>query len=201
MIDSESTSSIIVAKTTTKSSVVAEAPSKVMLSSTPFGGKYKIKCTSKTGAISFSDEISWHHWSTAVGLRVFWGCSQVNDKIQFTEGGKYVYKQNGVSFFVDFEGLNYDVEKLEIVPVEEYPMLGTNVTFNTTVLRPYGTNLFYEPIPFEMLKTFETKPQLIVEVDGLPAVCHNLTCDFTYIKNVGEVTSFTFTETTKELVI
>jgi len=106
-----------------------------------------------------------------------------------------------MSFFVNFEGLNYDVEKLEIVQDPAYPLQGKDIKFNSTVLRPYGTNLFYEPIPFEMLKTFETKPQLIVEVQGLPAVCHNLTCDFSYIENVGEVTSFQFTEETKKLVI
>ena len=42
-----------------------------------------------------------------------------------------------------------------------------------------------------MLKTYETKPQVIVNVEGLPAVCHNVTCDFTYLADVGEITSFT----------
>lgn len=66
---------------------------------------------------------------------------------------------------------------------------------------PYSSNLFYEPIPFEMLKTYETEPQVIVKVKNLPAVCHNLTCDFNYLEPVGELTSFTFDETTKKLVI
>lgn len=52
-----------------------------------------------------------------------------------------------------------------------------------------------------MLKTYETEPQVIVKVKDLPAVCHNLTCDFTYTEPVGEVESFTFDETTKKLVI
>lgn len=67
--------------------------------------------------------------------------------------------------------------------------------------RNYSSNLFYQPIPFEMLKTYETKPQLVVDVGGLPAACHNLSCDFSYIQNVGEITSFQFTESTKKLVI
>jgi len=37
-------------------------------------------------------------------------------------------------------------------------MSGNNVTFTSKVVRPYGTNLFYHPIPFEMLKTYEEKP-------------------------------------------
>jgi hypothetical protein len=41
----------------------------------------------------------------------------------------------------------------------------------------------------------------LVEVDGLPAVCDGLACDFTYIANKGEVTAFTFDESTKKLVL
>jgi hypothetical protein len=40
-----------------------------------------------------------------------------------------------------------------------------------------------------------------VTVDGLNAACHNLTCEFEYKKNVGEITSFVYTEGTKQLVI
>lgn len=61
--------------------------------------------------------------------------------------------------------------------------------------------MFYEPIPFEMIKTYETKPQVIVNVNNLPAVCHNLTCDFTYIATPSEITSFTYTAISKKLVI
>lgn len=94
-----------------------------------------------------------------------------------------------------FQGLNEDPGQFEIVSSESSPLTAGedgNITYfsNTTV--PYGTNLFYEPIPFEMLRTYETEPQLIVSVGNLPAVCHNLTCDFTYTLPEGEVTSFTF---------
>lgn len=66
---------------------------------------------------------------------------------------------------------------------------------------PKSTNLFYEPIPFEMLNTFETKPQLIVNVDGKPAVCHNMTCSFEYIPAIGSVSAFTFDLATKKLTV
>lgn len=68
------------------------------------------------------------------------------------------------------------------------------VTFFATTPQPAGTNIFYDAIPFEMLKTYETEPQLIVTVDGQPVVCHNLTCDVTYIDPVGEITGSTYTE-------
>lgn len=65
-----------------------------------------------------------------------------------------------------------------------------------------GTNLFYEPIPFEFIRTFEEKPQLIVTVNDVPAVCHNLTCDFTYIEPpVSMIDSFTYDLSTRVLVL
>jgi hypothetical protein len=42
---------------------------------------------------------------------------------------------------------------------------------------------------------------VIVNVADLPAVCHNLTCDFTYIESVGEITSFLYRENTRILTI
>ena len=61
--------------------------------------------------------------------------------------------------------------------------------------------MFYEGIPFEFLRTYETEPQVIVTVNEEPAVCHNLTCGFKYIEPTGEISSFTFDESTKKLVI
>jgi len=44
------------------------------------------------------------------------------------------------------------------------PLKGNNLKFESKTIYPYGTNLFYNPVPFEFLKTFEEKPQLIVNV-------------------------------------
>jgi len=41
----------------------------------------------------------------------------------------------------------------------------------------------------------------LVTVNEEPVVCHNLTCGFKYIEPVGEISSFTFDEGTKKLVI
>ena len=40
---------------------------------------------------------------------------------------------------------------------------------------------------------------MIVKVGELPAVCHNLTCDFKYTVPVGEVTAFTYTARSRQL--
>jgi hypothetical protein len=77
-----------------------------------------------------------------------------------------------------------------------------NESDNTTHTNVTGTNLFYEPIPFEFIRTFEEKPQLIVTVNDVPAVCHNLTCDFTYIETPASmIDSFTYDLSTRVLVL
>ena len=52
-----------------------------------------------------------------------------------------------------------------------------------------------------MLRTYEEKPQMLVTVDDLPVVCHNMTCDYTYVKPVGEITGATYDDATKKLII
>lgn len=52
-----------------------------------------------------------------------------------------------------------------------------------------------------MLETFEETPQMLVEVDDMPAVCHSRDCGFKYIPAVGEVSGFTFDDATDKLTI
>ena len=128
-------------------------------------------------------------------------CDGLYDKLEVMETWEYPYKENGIGLYLRFQGLNEDPGQFEIVSSDVDPLTADNLTIEASTLVPYGTNLFYEPIPFEMLKTYETKPQIIVSVDGLPAVCHNLTCDFTYVAPVGSVTAFTFDSTNNKLVL
>ena len=72
----------------------------------------------------------------------------------------------------------------------------------TETITPYNNaNIFYEPIPFELLRTYEHKPQLNITVDGYPAVCKNLDCDFAYINPRGEIAGFTYDSSSRKLEI
>jgi hypothetical protein len=132
------------------------------------------------------------------------GCTDFYDKIetQYTRRvPNYWYRQNGVQWRLYFQGYNADPGQFTIESSETDPLTGDNITFTNTTVTPYGSNLFYRPIPFEFLKTFETNPQLIVTVNDLPAVCHNLNCNYTYVTPVGEVTTFTYAPATKVLTL
>jgi len=72
---------------------------------------------------------------------------------------------------------------------------GTNTKpiITGTTIHNFGSNLMYEPIPFEMLQTYTTKPQISMKVGSLPASCPNLDCDYEYVDQVEDISSFTFT--------
>lgn len=52
-----------------------------------------------------------------------------------------------------------------------------------------------------MLNTYEEKPQMIVEIDSKPAVCHSMSCGFTHVPAVGEITSFAITQNPWKLTV
>lgn len=69
--------------------------------------------------------------------------------------------------------------------------MGNNVIMNATTFVPYNqTSLFYEPIPFEFLYTNETSPQVVVNIEGIEAVCDSLNCNYNYIQPTAQITSF-----------
>lgn len=120
------------------------------------------------------------------------------DKVEvWFNSAKTSYRQNGIGFYVRFVGTNGNKTQMRIISGENSPLSPEEVIFNQSTPVPASTNLYYEAIPFEMLRTYETKPQVIVKVGEFPAVCHNLTCDFDYTIPVGEVTAFTYTANTK----
>jgi hypothetical protein len=80
-------------------------------------------------------------------------------------------------------------------------LTGDGIEFYNKTVQEHGTNLFYRTLPFEYLKTYETQPQLLVSVNDLPAVCHNLNCNYTYVTPVGEVTSFTYDTSSRVLTL
>jgi len=85
-------------------------------------------------------------------------CTWLYDKIEVFENHVYTYRQNGRSFIIRFVGLNKDPGQFTIESSSDSPLTADNITIMSNTTVPYSSNLFYEPIPFEMLKTYETKP-------------------------------------------
>lgn len=71
------------------------------------------------------------------------------------------------------------------------------INYNQSIVTPATNNLYWPVIPFEMLKTYEVEPQVIVTVGDLPAVCHNMTCNWNYTIPIGEVSAFTYDDASR----
>jgi hypothetical protein len=127
-------------------------------------------------------------------------CFEFYDKIEI-ERHHSSYYDNGVTWRIIFISYQGDPGQFEIISSTSDPLRGDGLAFTSSTIQPYSTNLFYSPVPFEFWKTYETKPQMIVSVNEQPAVCHNLTCDYTYSLPSGSVDSFTFTESSNVLSI
>jgi hypothetical protein len=133
------------------------------------------------------------------------GCTDFYDKVETEATQRYPtnwwYRANGAQWRLSFHGYNADPGQFSIESSESDPLTGDDIQFYNRTVQPYGTNLFYRSIPFEYMKTYETNPQFLVTVNDLPAVCHNLNCNYTYVTPVGEVTAFTFVEATRVLTL
>lgn len=88
--------------------------------------------------------------------------------------------------FQDYHG---DVPECICESSETVPITGQNVVYKSTVIQEYGENLFFEPTPLEMLYSDAEKPQVLITVNGIDAVCPGFDCDFVYVEAVGEITS------------
>lgn len=73
------------------------------------------------------------------------------------------------------------------------PLVGQNLVLTSETLHEYGQNLFFEPIPQEFMVTPAMAPQVLVEIDGVPAACASLNCDYLYANSVAEITAISLT--------
>ena len=128
-------------------------------------------------------------------------CHGLRDKVEVWEEPKYPYAQNGRAFWLRYYGKNEDIGQAQIMSASVTPLGGDHLNFYANTTLPYGKNLFYEPIPFEWLRTYEEQPQVEVYVNGTAAVCHHLNCGYAYVEPVGEVQSFLYEDDTRKLNI
>jgi len=57
-------------------------------------------------------------------------------------------------------------------------------------VRPFGTSLVWQVIPGDYFYTRESKPQVIVQVDDMLAMCTGLACDYDYFEEESVIEGF-----------
>ena len=70
------------------------------------------------------------------------------------------------------------------------PLIGHDMWIENVEYTTYGPNVEYPAIPFEMIRTAHTSPQVTVKIDGMPALCTGLACDYTVETPTGLITGF-----------
>lgn len=158
MIAAPSTANIQAIKVDTRSTIAVTLPINLQLSGTPISGKYHIQCINDKGEASTTREIKYNERLRTVQFIIQQDCHQVREAVEILPLKDYRYPENGIGMRLRFIGLDYNPGQYTIIPGNVTVLAGVNLVPGATTVVPFGSNIMYEPIPFEMLKTFETKP-------------------------------------------
>ena len=178
----------------------------MQLSKPPLGGKFKIKCVTSANTVSYTRELQvLATTALIVQESINSDCYQMNDKVQVDElRNDCPYRENCIKFRIRFSGLNDNPGQYMIESGTDTPLTGDDqqpITYDGKTLFEFGSSIFYNAVPFEMLRQYVEKPQVIMQVGTLPAVCHNNNCGFNFIEPTAKITSFTYNPATKALNI
>ena len=69
-------------------------------------------------------------------------------------------------------------------------IVGNEVASAGSIVRPYGRTLRWPVIPGEYFYTVETEPQVKVDVEGMPALCTGMACNFAYSESTSVIQAF-----------
>jgi hypothetical protein len=157
-IEGKSTSNVMVVMVGSSATVNYVMPDDVQLSGAPLGGKFQVDCMNADGYTSSSWEFAydisaWHlrHW-------LMMSCHGLRDKIDVWEDSIYPYYENGRAFRLRYYGKNEDVGQAQIRSADDEPLTGDSIEYFANTSHPFNHNLFYEPIPYDMLRVYVEEP-------------------------------------------
>lgn len=120
--------------TGTVADVEVKYPLEVQPSAPPLGGKYKVRCVSPSGIVSYTNPIAWNERADRIANYISTQCVGLYDKVQTFAGIRSNW-MNGMTFRIRFYGLGQAPGKFEIVSDDVTPLEGNNITFyNETVI-------------------------------------------------------------------
>jgi hypothetical protein len=193
-----SANAISVTKGTTLSTFAVASPSiGGIKSSAPVNGTYAVQCMDSSNIVYTSRDINYNAGPFWIGKAIMESIPFLVDKVEVHSDYRYGYPENGLSFLLEFTGLNYNVPLCSIVAGSGlYPLTGSQLVDNNTLIQTYGNSVFFEPITLDFLTSDAQSPQVLVKVDGISALCAHVNCDYTYVPSVGAVTDQSLSGTT-----
>jgi hypothetical protein len=167
----------------TNATISLTAPKDGIKSSPPFNGTYTITCTDEYGVNYTSEEITFTNSTDEVEKVIHRTIPFLIDNVEVLEDGRFDNPGNGISYYLHFHDLHYEVPLCTIQPEAdaEWPLTGnTDMADNSTKIRTYGHSLFFPVVPLEFLYADAQTPQIMITVDGMQALCLDLNCDYVH---------------------
>lgn len=170
-------------------------PDDVQLSNTPLHGKYFIECYREDGAQSITADISYDANSNTLYSALIAGCPWLRDNIDIVDEDDIYFKEDGIDWRIYFNRMSTGLSQFIFHKSYTDVLDGNDVTIYENELKPYGPNAMIEVLPFEMLYTAETQPQVIVMIDDYPALCATTECGYVYETTDALITGVAVTGT------
>ena len=189
-------------KVTTKSTLQFLLPRSAQLSNLPLKGSFVIQCILQDGITpALTADIGVKNSTGQIITAIGNACPNYKEKIELWDAPTYGYYDDGRDFYIRFLGLNYDIPQMQIFASNLNPIIANGLNFGSSTQRPYDpTLIMYEPLPFEFVHTNETQAQVLVSVNGLPAVCASNYCGYSYMAPVAQITDFTISGSTLTII-
>lgn len=181
-LDEPSVETIMVVPISTMAQITVAYPTEVQESSPPMDGSFFISCHTPEGDIFRTHDlnikhVNSHHIKTALER----DCGFLKDKVRVEQPrDNFQWNSMGVDFNIYFSGVGQNLNQFEFHSSIDDPLSGENIEFKAREAREGGQGLVWDVIPAEHFFTYETEPQVIVQVDDMPALCTGLNCNFSY---------------------
>jgi len=160
-------------------------------SSRPLHGKFKIRCYNQAGLYGTTGDLNWNVRTGDIYNALVGACPHLRDNIDVTDGGRCRFRQDCIDIRIYLNRMDYTLEQFTMHNTTTN-LLGNaddQPEFVWDIEATYGPNAFIEVLPFEMLYTANTKPQVIVTIGDMPAVCANVYCNYEYQSTTALVTA------------
>jgi hypothetical protein len=192
LIDGYSASSVTyTASDITTASISIQAASSFTQSTPPFSGSYKLSYTLNGVSLS-TDEISYSANAHTIQEAIYSSAPSFRYKVFVSLQDSWYWDNDYKQITLTFSGYDADAPQFSVASGVDSPLNNEDIHFFTeeTTLAYDSTLVTYTPVPFEMIRTQHSSPQIVMTVDGRPIACRNVDCDYEYTVADAEITSF-----------
>ena len=171
------------------------------------GGKFTIMCPDAQGNEHFTQEMAMQGWEGSVDARLHRDIPHFSPfKVLAKKPMRMGFADNqtgGTKILIHMLELEGEVPQCEIRNSSTEPLTIGNGKITKEKIRNYAESLWFDPVPLEMLYSPARKPQVLVKVNGLEALCPKRNCDFIYYDadDIPDITSVEYDETLMSLTI